>query len=187
MTHCSRIVGGDSRLYLCMSLCSPLDSWQSSCKVSKTWENTHQTHIYCRTFQACWICCSTFQFLVTFRMTNTTSAVYSHMFGLCTHIRAFCPSCPQSPPGQYWYIMRCEWGLSRMQACPLWHLGASGPPFQEGPDPWAFVTYQVKSPQQIQEWKKGSMSIFNNQQIKMPWRFCYIVGMKRDEIEKEIK
>lgn len=70
------------RLYLCMSLSSPLDSWQSSCKVSKAWKNTNQTHTYCRTFQACWICCSTLQFLVTFPMTNTISAVCSHMF-LC--------------------------------------------------------------------------------------------------------
>jgi len=55
-----------------------------------------------------------------------------------------------------------------MQACPWLLLWASGPPFQEGPDPWAFVTDHVESPQPIQERKKGSISIFNNQQIKMP-------------------
>jgi hypothetical protein len=72
------------RLYLCISLSSLLDSWQSSCKVWKAWKNTHQTHIYCRTFRVCWICCSTLQFLVTFPMTNTISAVCSHLFLCCT-------------------------------------------------------------------------------------------------------
>lgn len=74
-----RIVGGDYT-YVC-HYCRLLIHDKVPAKYQRPGK-THTKHTHCRTFQACWICCSTLWFLVTFPMTNTISAVCSHMF-LC--------------------------------------------------------------------------------------------------------